>query len=107
MSKPWKSRPKKKFTAPGPLRWAGSWRKAFFYSFPYVLTLTALGLLFGGVVAYALNSPTFELQQVKILNIGTLTPEQSFKFSDLRRGENLIQLDLVGVQQVIRRSHPE
>ena len=92
---------------PGSLRWIGPLRKAFFYSLPYVLSLTTVGVLLGGVVAYAFNSTTFRLQDVKILNIGTLTPEQSFKFSELRRGENLIQLDLVNVQQVIKRNHPE
>lgn len=89
------------------MRWAGALRKTFFYSLPYVLSLTTLGILFGGVVAYAVNSSTFRLEQVKILNIGSLTPEQSFQFSELRRGENLIQLDLVAVQQVIKRRHPE
>ncbi len=107
MVKPLRVKSKKRFSAPGSLRWIGSVRKAFFYSLPYVLSLTTLGILLGGVVAYAFNSTTFRLQEVKILNIGTLTPEQAFKFSELRRGENLIQLDLVNVQQVIRRSHPE
>lgn len=107
MTKPWKSKSKRRFSVPGPLRWAGAARKAFFYSLPYVLSLTALGVLFGGVVAYAVNSSTFQLEQVRILNIGSMTPEQSFKFAELKPGENLIQLDLVGVQQVIRRNHPE
>jgi len=89
------------------MRWAGALRKSFFYSLPYILSLTTVGVLFGGVVAYAVNSTTFQLDQVKVLNIGTLTPEQSFQFSELRRGENLIQLDLVAVQQVIKRNHPE
>ena len=70
MTKSWRSRPKRKFAALGSLRWVGSWRKAFFYSLPYALSLAMLGVLFGGVVAYAVNSPTFELGQVKILNIG-------------------------------------
>lgn len=77
------------------------------YSLPFILSLTTLGVLLGGVVAYAVNSTTFQLQEVKILNIGTLTPDQSFKFSELQRGENLLQLDLVNVQQVIKRNHPE
>lgn len=98
---------KKRFAGPFSLRWAGAIRKTLFYSLPYIFSLTTLGVLFGGVVAYAVNSSTFRLEQVRILNIGTLTPEQSFKFSALRKGENLIQLDLVNVQQVIKRSHPE
>jgi cell division septal protein FtsQ len=89
------------------MRWMGSLRKVFFYSLPYMLSLTTLGILLGAVVAYAFNSATFQLQEVKILNVGTLTPEQSFKFSELHRGENLIQLDLVNVQQVIKRNYPE
>jgi cell division septal protein FtsQ len=105
--RPWKSKTKKRFTTPGSLRWAGALRKLFFRSLPYILSLTTLGVLFGGVVAYAVNSSTFRLEQVRVLNIGTLTSEQSFKFSELKRGENLIQLDLVGVQQVIKRNHPE
>ncbi len=107
MAKPVKTRSKRKFAAAGSMRWLSSLHKAFFYSLPFVLSLTVLGVLFGGVVAYAVNSTTFQLQDVRILNIGSLTPDQSFKFSELRRGENLIQLDLVGVQQVIKRNHPE
>ena len=82
-------------------------RKVALRSLPYILSLTVLGALFGGVVAYAVNSPTFRLQQVRILNMGTMTLEQAFKFSELQRGENLIHLDLVNVQQVIKRNHPE
>ena len=107
MAKTWKFKSRKRFATPGSLRWAGALRKAFFYSLPYALSLTALGVFFGAVVAYAVNSDTFRLEQVQVFNIGTLTSEQSFRFAALRRGENLIQLDLVNVQQVIRRSHPE
>jgi cell division septal protein FtsQ len=66
-----------------------------------------LGIFFGAVGALAVNSPIFELKSVKILNMGTLTSEQAFKFSELQPGENLIHLDLVNVQQVIKRNHPE
>jgi cell division septal protein FtsQ len=107
MVKPFRSRSKRRFAAPASLRWAGALRKTFFYSLPYVLSLTALGIFFGSVVAYAVNSDTFQLHQVRILNIGTLTQPQSFQFAGLRRGMNLIQLDLVEVQQSIKRSHPE
>ena len=82
-------------------------KKFLISSSPYLVSLAVLGLFFGGVIAYALNSPAFQLEQVKILNIGTLTPEQSFKFCELIKGENLITLDLVGVQEVIKRKHPE
>ncbi len=82
-------------------------RRVTLRSLPYALSLTMLGMLFGAVVAFAVNSPTFELQSVKILNMGTLTSEQAFKFSELQPGENLIHLDLVNVQQVIKRNHPE
>ncbi|MGH7198753.1 MAG: cell division protein FtsQ/DivIB [Candidatus Omnitrophota bacterium] len=74
---------------------------------PTLFSLAVAGCLFGGVVAYALSSPTFRLEEVRILNIGTITPDQAFKFCELQKGENLITLDLVGVQQVIRRKHPE
>ena len=74
---------------------------------PTIILMTVLGLFFGGVIAAAVNSTAFELQEVKILNSGTLTPEQSFKFCELRPGENLITLDLVNVQQVVKRKHPE
>lgn len=82
-------------------------KKFLISSSPYLISLAVLGLFFGGVIAYALNSPAFQLEQVSILNIGTLTPEQSFKFCELRKGESLITLDLVNVQQVIKRRHPE
>jgi cell division septal protein FtsQ len=77
------------------------------YSLPYILSLTVAGLLFGSVIAYAVGSPTFRLSEVKILNIGTLTQEQAFRFCELEPGENLIRLDLVNVQEVIKRKHPE
>jgi len=82
-------------------------RKGIIHSFLYVLSLTLIGVLVGSVVAYALNAPVFELQEVKILNVGTLTPEQSFAFSELHRGENLVNIDLAGVQQVVKAKHPE
>lgn len=82
-------------------------KKLLISSSPYLISLALLGLFFGCVFAYALNSPAFQLEEVKILNIGTMTPEQSFKFCELNKGENLITLDLVNVQQVIKRGHPE
>ena len=76
-------------------------------SAPYVISLAVIGVFFGGVIAYALNSPAFQLREVRILNAGTLTPQQSFTFCELNPGENLITLDLVNVQQMIKRKHPE
>lgn len=108
MAKPLKLKSKKKagFSLL-PLKLMGGFKQGFFYSLPYILCLIAAGLLFGSVIVYAVNSPTFRLGEVRVLNIGTLTPEQAFDFCDLKKGENLITLDLVGVQQVIKRRHPE
>ncbi|HTL70739.1 MAG TPA: cell division protein FtsQ/DivIB [Candidatus Eisenbacteria bacterium] len=89
------------------VRLVGALRSLLLSSFPYIFVLTLLGVLCGGVFAYAVNSPTFQLQEVSILNIGTLTQQQSFAFCELQPGENLINLDLVNVQQVIKRRHPE
>ena len=108
MVKPLRSKFRKKGTGSAlSVKFLGGSRKIFLRTLPYALSLTTLGVLFGGVVAYAVNSPTFELRQVHILNMGTLTPEQAFKFSELQPGENLVHLDLVNVQQVIKRNHPE
>ena len=108
MVKPLKLRGKKKNAGTAlSVRLLGSARIALLHSLPFLLSLSVLGMLFGGVVAYAVNSPTFELEQVRVLNMGTLTPDQAFRFSNLRRGENLIHLDLVNVQEVIKRNHPE
>ncbi len=86
----------------------GVWlRKGLLSMVPYLFTLVFIGLLFGGAVAYAVTSPVFRLADVRILNIGTVTQEQAFNFCELHRGENLIQLDLVAVQQVIKRKYPE
>ena len=85
----------------------GSLKRSLSVSLPYAISLTVIGVLFGAVVAHALASPAFQLGDVRILNGGSLTPVQSFEFCDLRPGENLIRLDLVGVQQVIKRRHPE
>lgn len=108
MVKPVKSRSRLKTgSAVLSMKLLGSLKRAFVVSVPYVLSLTVVGLLFGAVVAHALGSPAFQLAEVRILNAGNLTPAQSFAFCDLRPGENLIALDLVGVQQVIKRRHPE
>ncbi len=85
----------------------GALRRVLLTSLPYIFSLAVVGLLFGSVVAYAINSPTFELQEVRVLNAGTLSAQQAFNFCELRPGENLITLDLVNVQQVIKRKHPE
>ena len=90
-----------------PVRMLSGLRQGFFYSLPYILSLTAVGLLFGTVIAYALNSSTFQLTQVRILNAGPMNQAQAFDFCELRKGESLIHLDLVGVQEVIKRKHPE
>lgn len=82
-------------------------RQSLLVSLPYVLSLTAAGLLFGSVIVYAMSSSTFDLAAVKIVNAGPMTPERAFEFCELRPGENLIHLDLVAVQQVIKRKHPE
>lgn len=76
-------------------------------SLPYLLTAVLVLSLFGTVFACAVNSPTFELREVRILNFGTLTNDEALRFCELRKGENLISLDLVNVQQVIKRRHPE
>ena len=98
---------KKSFVSTLSVKVAGLTKIFFLSLMPYILSLTLAGVLFGGIIAYAMNSPVFELKEVKILNIGTLTPAQSFRFCELNPGENLISLGLVGVQQVIKKKHPE
>ena len=108
MAKPLKYKTKRKISHSAfSLKLFGAARKALVTSLPYLLSLVALGFLFGGVIAYAVNSPAFQLQEVRVLNIGTLTQDQAFGFCELHRGENLITLDLVNVQEMIRRKHPE
>ena len=85
----------------------GSLKRGLVVSLPYVVSLTIIGVMFGAVVAHALGSPAFQLAEVRILNAGAMTARQSFAFCNLNPGENLISLDLVAVQQVIKRSHPE
>lgn len=106
--RPLKNRLRKKIGANNfYLKAAGSLKRFLITSLPYILSLTAVGMLLGGVIAYALNSPTFQLSEVKILNSGPLSQEEAFRFCELQRGENLVTLDLVNVQQVIKRKHPE
>lgn len=108
MVKPVKSRSRlKNGGAVLSMKLLGSLKRGLVVSLPYVLSLTLVGVLFGAVVAHALSSPAFRLSEVRILNAGTLTQQQSFAFCDLRPGESLINLDLVAVQQVIKRRHPE
>lgn len=108
MVKPAKAKSKRKEGASlFPFKGMSVLRKIFWYSLPSILSLTVAGVLFGGVIAYALNSPAFQLSEVKILNSSSMTPEQAFGFCELQKGENLVSLDLVNVQQVIRKKHPE
>lgn len=108
MVKPLKSKSKRKNSGSAiSVKILGSARTALFVSLPYILSLVLVGVLFGTVIAFAVNSPTFELKEVRILNTGSMTQEQSFQFCELKKGENLITLDLVGVQEVIKRKHPE
>ncbi len=109
MAKPIKAKSKKKASLGSAfsLKILGGLRGLLFSFLPYILSLALVGAVFGGVFAYAVTSPTFKLEEVKILNVGSLTPQQAFQFCELQKGENLITLDLVGVQQVIKRKHPE
>lgn len=108
MVKPIKSRSKRKSSGSAiSVRFLGVARSALFMSLPYVLSLVVVGILFGAVIVYAVNSPTFKLQEVRILNAGSMTREQAFQFCELKKGEKLITLDLVGVQEVIKHKHPE
>ncbi|MCG3176286.1 MAG: Cell division protein FtsQ [Candidatus Omnitrophica bacterium] len=74
---------------------------------PYLITVTTVVLLGAAVYGFAKGSPAFELREVRVLNAGTMTAEQAFKFCALRPGENLFDIDLVLVQKTIKRSHPE
>jgi cell division septal protein FtsQ len=105
MVKPLKTRTRKK-GGKFSLKLGGALQKILFTSLPFILSLAAVGVLLGCVLAYAVNSPTFQLDEVRV-NIGNLTPGQAFDFCELKKGENLISLDLVNVQQVIKRKHPE
>ena len=108
MTKPTKGKLKKKYSnSLFSLKLVGGLQRALTLSLPYILSLTLVGVLFGSVIAYAINSASFRLEEVKILNVGTLTSEQAFNFCELNKGENLITLDLVNVQEVIKRKHPE
>ncbi len=108
MVKPVKSRSKRRsLNSTISVKLIAAARSLFFLSFPYLLSLALVGVLFGAVIAYAVNSPTFALEEVKILNSGGMTPKQSFEFCELKKGENVITLDLVNVQEVIKRKHPE
>ena len=98
---------KKSGGAPFSVRLFAGVKKGLILSLPYLLSLGLVGVLSGTVVAYALNSPAFRLEEVRLLNAGSVTPDQAMRFCELNRGENLISLDLAGVQQLIKRSHPE
>lgn len=74
---------------------------------PYFISVLTIALLCLAVYWFAKESPAFELREVRVLNTGTLTSEQAFRFCELQPGENLLQLDLVGIQKVIKRKHPE
>lgn len=105
MARPLKT--KKKGSSQPSIRVLGSLQRLLFSFLPFIFSLVAIGLLFGCVLAYAVNSPTFHLKDVQVMNVGTMTPAQAFKFCELSPGENLISIDLVNVQQVIKRKHPE
>lgn len=103
-----KTKAKRKFNSSAlSLKIAAGARSFLISSLPYVLCLTAVGVLVGAVGAYAVNSPAFGLAEVRILNAGALTQDQAFQFCELRRGENLVTLDLVNIRQVIKSKRPE
>jgi cell division septal protein FtsQ len=108
MVKPIKSRVKRKALGSSlSLQVIGGMRNLFLAFLPMFFSLVLAAALFGSVVAYAFGSPAFRLEEVRVHNIGTMTPDQAFQFCELKRGENLITLDIIGVQQVIKRKHPE
>ena len=108
MVKPVRSRSKRRSGGSVlPAHLSGALKKLLLVSLPYLLSLVLTGFFFGGVVAYALNSPTFELRDVRIDNFPTLRPEDAFRFCELSPGENLLKIDLVNVQQLIKRKHPQ
>ena len=106
MVKPLKTRTKRK-GGPVSIKLSAIARALVLSVFPYFLSLAVLGGLAGGAFAFAVNSPTFGLREVRVLNAGSLTSAQAFSFCELRPGENLVTIDLVEVQQVIKRRHPE
>jgi cell division septal protein FtsQ len=105
MARPLKT--KKKGNSKLSNRALGSVLRILFSVLPFVFSLAVIGVLFGCVLAYAVNSPTFRLENVRVLNVGTMTQAQAFEFCELNPGKNLIGIDLVNVQQVIKRKHPE
>lgn len=107
MVKPVKNKTKRKSQNTLSYRAWGVAKRGLLGSLPYILSLVLLGILFGAVTAYAVNSPAFQLQEVKILNAGSVTQDQAFRFCELQRGENLVLLDIVAVQQVIKRKYPQ
>lgn len=78
--------------------------KAALPCFLSVLTVVVLCL---AVYGFARESPAFKLREVRVLNTGTMTSQQAFRFCELQPGESLLELDLVGIQKVIKRKHPE
>src|SRR3990167_1371135 len=107
MVKPLKSRSKRRTSGSAiSVKLLGIARSALFMSLPYLLSLALVGILFGAIMAFAVNSPTFKLREARILNAGSMTTEQALQFCELKKGENLITLDLVGVQEGIKRKHP-
>ncbi|OGW80712.1 MAG: hypothetical protein A3C47_07135 [Omnitrophica bacterium RIFCSPHIGHO2_02_FULL_51_18] len=108
MVKPLKSKVRRRNLSPiFSVKFLGGFKSFLLSSLPYILSLTVLGVLFGTVAVYAVNSPSFRLEEVRVLNIGSLAAEQAFKFCELQKGENLVTLDLVNVQELIKRKHPE
>jgi cell division septal protein FtsQ len=105
MARPLKT--KKKGSSKLSIRALGSAQRVLLSSLPFIFSLAVIGVLLGCVLAYAFSSPTFHLEDVRVLNVGTMTQAQAFEFCQLKAGENLIRIDLVNVQQVIKRKHPE
>jgi hypothetical protein len=66
MVKPLKTKTKRRSGSAQNIKLVGALKKLVFFSLPYILCLVAVGTLFGSVVAYAVNSTTFQLQEVKL-----------------------------------------
>lgn len=107
MAKPLRHKTKSRSASKLSVQALAALKRTLFASLPYVISFSIAGALFGVAAAWTLNSPAFRLSEVRILNAAPMTLQRAFEFCELRPGENVVTLDLVNVQQVIRSKHPE
>ncbi len=74
---------------------------------PFIFTLALIGVLIGGSFAFARQTGVFTLKNVTVDGFTQGNAATIFEFAGLSPGESLFEIDLQGVEEHVRKNHPE